>query len=259
VVLSPDRADADDILVCEGLAKRFGGLEAVRAVDLRVARGQIFGIAGPNGAGKTTLFNLISGHTAVSAGRVRFRGQDVTAVPADARFRIGLARTFQAPLVFGSESVLDNALVGAHFGRPHRAWSLRLAGSVRDHAQAALEAVGLGDKRHASAGTLSVFDRKRLMIASALAGDPAVLMLDEPVGGLNASEMEQLEGIVRTVNAAGVTVIIIEHVLKALFALSHRVLVMQHGAMIFEGTPDEVVRDDGVIRSYLGTAGGVDR
>jgi ABC-type branched-subunit amino acid transport system ATPase component len=254
VVVAEANARREQVLTCSGVTKRFGGLEAVCELDLRVERGQIFGIAGPNGAGKTTLFNLISGHLPVTGGTVRFDDRDVTTLAADARFRLGLARTFQAPLVFASESVLDNAVVGAHYGRSHPALSLRWRSGHVAEARAALETVGLADRAYESAAALSLFDRKRLMIASALARDPIVLMLDEPFGGLSPGEIDALVEIVRAINLRGVSIVVIEHVLKALFALAERVLVMHDGKGIFQGPTAEVVRDEAVIRSYLGAA-----
>jgi branched-chain amino acid transport system ATP-binding protein len=237
------------------LSKRYGGLAAVDDLTFSVAEGEVFGIAGPNGAGKTTLFDTITGHAHASGGRIVFNGLDIQDRPSHAICQMGVARTFQIPAVFPEHTVLGNIAVGAYFGRGGRsALGLRFDPQTAARAREAAAFVGLGDRMAAVAGPLSLFDKKRLMIASALATDPRLLMLDEPVGGLNPGETNAILNLVRKVRAAGVTVVLIEHVMRALMSLSDRVMVMNHGRLLFEGTPEDVQRDEEVIRVYLGTA-----
>jgi branched-chain amino acid transport system ATP-binding protein len=245
------------VLRCDGLRKSFGGLAAVRDLEFEVAEGEIYGVAGPNGAGKTTLFNLITGHTRPDAGVVAFRGRDLAGTGAHERFVSGIARTFQTPAAFDSESVLANVAIAAHFGRRRRR-GLRLRGfsaEELDVAEAALERVGLGELAAQPAGTLRVFDKKRLMVASAIVSEPAILLLDEPFGGLSDADIDVFLELVTDINRdLGISVLIIEHVLRALFALSDRLLVMHHGAQIFEGDPREAIKDPLVVESYLGAS-----
>jgi branched-chain amino acid transport system ATP-binding protein len=243
---------AQPALRCAGVSKSFGALSAVRDITFAVARGEILGVVGPNGAGKTTLFNLLSGHLRCDGGSIHLGETDITALPAQQRFRRGLARTFQVPEAFGSQTVFDNALAGAVFGSRAGRLPLRFSHAARGTAEAALSAVGLADRRSQIAGSLSPFDKKRLMIGSALAGEPSILLLDEPFGGLSEDEIDTTEAIVRALNRDGMTIIVVEHVLRALFRLVRHVFVMQHGERIFEGSPEDFMRDETVIASYLG-------
>lgn len=243
------------LLEIVGLTKRYGGLAAVDDLTFRVVPGETFGIAGPNGAGKTTLFDAISGHARANSGRILFRDQEIQERSSHAICHLGLTRTFQIPAVFPEHTVLGNILVGAYFGRrprivPGTGFD---PGSV-EGAEDAASFVGLQHKLGAIAGPLSLFDKKRLMMASAIATDPSLLMLDEPVGGLNPGETDEVLDLVRKVRATGVTVVLIEHVMRALMSISDRVMVMNHGRLLFEGTPGDVQRHEEVIRVYLGTA-----
>jgi branched-chain amino acid transport system ATP-binding protein len=240
------------ILACESLSKAFGGVQAVRGLTFDVADGEIFGIAGPNGAGKTTLFNLISGHLAADDGRVVFRDQDLAGTPPHKRFQRGIARTFQIPMAFDSQSVLENVFVGAYFGGPWRALGLKVPPEALELAQDALRLVGMESAQDELVSRLSPYDKKRLMIASGVAGGATLLLLDEPFGGLNRTEMQTLQDLIGTLNARGITIVLIEHVLRALFAVSARVLIMHHGERIFLGSPKDAVADERVIVSYLG-------
>jgi ABC-type branched-subunit amino acid transport system ATPase component len=247
----PDSA----LLEVAQLSKRFGGLAAVDDLTFSVTDGEVFGIAGPNGAGKTTLFDTITGHARASGGRIVFDGRDIQDRPSHAICQMGVARTFQIPAVFPEHTVLGNIAVGAYFGRSGRSVpGLRFDPQTAERAREAAAFVGLGDRVAVVAGPLSLFDKKRLMIASAIATGPRLLMLDEPVGGLNPGETNAILDLVRKVRAAGVTVVLIEHVMRALMSLSDRVMVMNHGRLLFEGTPEDVQRDEEVIRVYLGTA-----
>lgn len=244
----------DTLLEVSDLSKHYGGLAAVRDLSFSVARGQIFGIAGPNGAGKTTLFDAISGHVRATAGTVTLDGRRIEHLPAHSIVQMGLARTYQIPAVFPGQTVLANAVVGAEFGhRPRLLSTLGFAPSIVDRARASLDFVGLGAREAETAGRLSVFDTKRLMIASALATEPRLMLFDEPVGGLNATEIAAIVELIRRIRESGVTVLLIEHVMTALMALSDRVMIMNHGAKLYEGSPSEVATDAEVVRVYLGT------
>lgn len=243
----------DVVLRVRGVIKRYGGLAAVDGVDFDVREGETFGIAGPNGAGKTTLFDVVTGISRASAGTVEFAGLPIQAASVHRICHLGIARTFQLPSVFDTQTVLANALTGAQFGNGRRWWSaLRSSPEILARAEQELAFVGLADRSAVPAGPLPVFDKKRLMIASALATDPRVLFLDEPFGGLSPSEIDRMLVLLRTVRDRGVTIVLIEHVMRALMALADRVLIMNQGRTLFEGHPDEVRRDPEVIRVYLG-------
>jgi branched-chain amino acid transport system ATP-binding protein len=241
------------IVEVEALTKRFGALAAVNDITFRVEQGETYGIAGTNGAGKTTLFDVISGHARATSGVVRFDGREIQNLPAYAICERGVARTYQVPVVFPSQTVLGNVLVGAFFGH-RRSWptAIRYDSTAIDRAADALAFVGLVDQVGTMASLLSAFDRKRLMLASALATHPRVLMLDEPAAGLNAEEEEQIVALVETAKGSGITVMIIEHVMSVLMRVSDRVLAMHQGARIFEGTPAEFREHPEVMRVYLG-------
>lgn len=244
----------DTLLEVMDLSKHYGGLAAVRDLTFSVARGQIFGIAGPNGAGKTTLFDVISGHARATGGQVRLEGRRIEHLPAHAVVQAGVARTFQIPAVFPGQTVLANAMVGAEFGhRPRLLSTLGFGDAIVTRAREALAFVGLDGREAESAGRLSVFDVKRLMIASAMATEPRLMLFDEPVGGLNTTEIRAISDLIRAVRDAGVTVVLIEHVMSALMSLSDRVMIMNHGAKLYEGSPAEVATDADVVRVYLGT------
>jgi branched-chain amino acid transport system ATP-binding protein len=244
------------ILECEGVSRYFGALAAVNGLTFRVERGQVFGIAGPNGAGKTTLFNLLSGHVPVSAGIIRFNGQPIQHLPPHRICHRGVVRTFQIPQVFSSGTVEENVLVGAYFGRRTGLPGLSFGRDTRLRVDQALALTGLDARRQLPAASVSIFDKKRLMIASALATEPEVLLLDEPVGGLNHDEIEEFIVLIRHLHATGLTILVIEHVMRALMTVSERVLIMHHGEKLAEGTPAEIRSDPNVIRVYLGREAG---
>jgi ABC-type branched-subunit amino acid transport system ATPase component len=248
---------ADALLDVAAVSKRFSGLAAVDDVSLRVARAEIRGIVGPNGAGKTTLFNLVSGLYAVSGGRIRFRGHDVTRAAPHARARLGLGRTYQTPQIFPDLPVFDNVAVGLACRRAPTArealFGRRRARVAAVHAVTeALAAAGLDVDLGRPAGTLAFGEQKRLEIARALAGDPALLLMDEPAAGLTRAEIEALVGLVRTIRDRGVTVALIEHNMRVVMGLCDRVTVLDFGCTLAEGTPDEVRRDPRVVAAYLG-------
>jgi len=238
---------------CEKVNKAYGGLLAVKDLTFSVEPGEIYAIAGPNGAGKTTLFDTISGVSPVTSGTIRFDGQDIQRRRPDSICRLGIARTFQTTVAFDTQTVLTNVLVGSMLGREGTGNpSMRFSEAAVEAALDALEFCDLLDKQGRLASQLTVSERKRLMLATALATRPKLLLLDEPVGGLNRAEREDMVSLVRKVNQAGVTVLLIEHIMKAIQALAGRLLVLHHGEKIAEGPPSEVLRDERVIEVYLG-------
>ena len=237
------------LLELTGVSRSFGGLAAVKAVDLRIESGEIVGLIGPNGAGKTTLFNLITGTFRPNSGSILFDGRDITRLAPHARCRLGIARTFQLVRPFPNLSVLDNVAVGSVYGR-QPASSRRAAEAA---ARETLELLGLGDRAQRLAGSLTLVDRKRLELARALATRPRLLLLDELLAGLNPSEVNAAMDLVRGIRDSGVTIVMVEHLVKALFGVSDRVAVLSAGEKICEGTPEHVAQDARVVDAYLGT------
>jgi branched-chain amino acid transport system ATP-binding protein len=238
-------------LELRGVCKDYGGLRAVADVSTVAQPGAILGIAGPNGAGKTTLFDVVTGLTPATSGDVLLGDVSLNRASVHHRCHVGMARTFQQPTVAGSLTVYENALVACRFGRARDHWT-GLGQDAAADAEQVLRWSGLAPLADEPAELLGVFDRKRLMIATAMAMGPRALLLDEPFGGLNAQEIDQTLELIRAVAAFGVAVVCIEHVMRALVQLADRVLVMHHGAVFFEGTPQEMMRDERVIEIYLG-------
>jgi branched-chain amino acid transport system ATP-binding protein len=236
------------ILEGEGVTKYFGGLAAVSNVDFHVEQGEILGLIGPNGAGKTTLFNLISAALTPKAGAIRFKGVDITGLKPDKICRMGVARTFQAVKVFTTMSVLDNVVLGSFFGRAAHISSADAGKEARE----LLEFVGLSGKEEALAKDLTLANQKRLEVAGALATKPELLLLDEMMAGLNPTEVAHAMELVINIRNKGITVIMIEHVMKAIMSVCERIMVLHHGQKIAEGTPKEIAASQKVIKVYLG-------
>lgn len=240
------------VIECVDVTKSYGGLVAVDHLSFAVEEGEFFAIVGPNGAGKTTLFDTISGHSPATAGQVLFEGAPIQDAPPYDICRRGLVRTFQTTTAFDTQNVLTNVLVAGVYGRSEGIPWWRFDSMARERAIEALEFVGLVDRQREEAGMLPILARKRLMLATALATRPKLLLLDEPVGGLNADEREEFVELVRRVADSGVTVLMIEHVMKAVQALATRMLVLHHGEKLAEGAPSSVLRDERVVEVYLG-------
>jgi len=234
------------LLAVEGVGKRFRGLTAVDNVSFTVAPGAVFAVIGPNGAGKTTLFNMIAGALTLDKGAITFGGQRIDRCNPDEVCRRGIGRTFQLVRPFPALTVEDNVTVG---GLLHRHDVV----AARRRAHEVLWQLDLFDKRHQLASALTLPDRKRLEVARALATDPKLLLLDEVMAGLRPAETDRMVAILTRLNRdTGVTILLIEHVMRAVMALAQRVLVLHHGAAIAEGAPDSVVREPAVVESYLG-------
>jgi branched-chain amino acid transport system ATP-binding protein len=234
------------LLDVQGVGKRFRGLLALDNVSFRVARGSIFAVIGPNGAGKTTLFNIIAGTMAPDRGSVMFEQEHIEGLRPDQICRRGVGRTFQLVRPFPALSVEDNVIIGAMLHRRDRL-------AARAHAHEVLRQLDLFGKRGQIASALTLADRKRLELARALAAGPKLLLLDEVMAGLRPAETDRMVAILTRLNReTGLTILLIEHVMRAVMALAARVLVLHHGAAIAQGAPDIVVRDPAVVQSYLG-------
>ncbi len=230
-----------ETLVTRGLRKSFGGIVAVDGVDLTVREGELMAIIGPNGAGKTTLFNLITGFEKPDAGQVWFLGRDVTGEKPYNLARMGLVRTFQIVKPFRNLSVMQNVLIGC-----------KVRGIGPEVAEESLKAVGLWEKRDLPASLLTHGELKKLELARALAMRPKLLLLDEPLGGLTFSEAEEVTEVIRQANGNGTTVVLVEHRLKETFRIVKRVVVLNQGKVIYDGSPENVSRTEEVVRAYMG-------
>jgi branched-chain amino acid transport system ATP-binding protein len=237
----------EPLLRVEGVVKRFGGFQALGGVSLSVEAGQRFGLIGPNGSGKTTLISCISGTLRNDGGRIVFGGRDITGLPAYQRARLGIARSFQIPRPFGSMTVLENLEVSLDYAARERADG--------DHALAALEIlrlVGLDGKARVASARLTQIEMRKLELARAMAARPSLLISDEAMAGLSSSEVDDLLAILFRLNEAGTTVVMIEHIMRAVMRFSERIAVLDAGLKIAEGPPAEIISDPAVERAYLG-------
>ena len=241
---------SDNVLLrAEGLVKRYGGIAALGGVDLEIRRGEVLGLIGPNGAGKTTFVNCLTRVETPSEGRIWFKGMDLLSLAPHAVSGHGLARTFQVMRPFRSMTVRENVAVGALFGRSTTKRSMSEALEVADET---LRFTGLFSRRDTLALNLTVADSKRLELAKALALDPELLALDEVMAGLNLAEIDAAVELIRQVAARGVTIVVIEHVMKAITALAGRIVVLHQGKKLAEGAPEQVLSDPRVVAAYLG-------
>lgn len=248
------------LLTIQGLSKRFGGLQAVRDVTFEVREGTITSLIGPNGAGKTTVFNLITGIYRPDSGSIRFKGEELAGLRPHEVVERGIARTFQTVRLFANLTCFENVLAGQHCRSRAGVWAsiIRTPGQRREEARvravarACLERVGLWAYRHQPASSLAYGDRKRLEIARALATEPSLLILDEPAGGLNESESQDLMELILAIRASGVTILLIEHDMRVVMGISDEVTVLEQGRVIARGSPEEVQRAPQVIEAYLG-------
>lgn len=234
-----------NILTVENMTKEFGGLRAIDNLSLSIEKNQILGLIGPNGAGKSTAFNCIAGAFAPTKGEITFDGRPITGEKPWNLCKMGLARTFQIVKPFASKSVLYNVTVASFATTGKR----RIA---EEKAVAVLESLNFGDKKDITSGNLTIADRKRLEIAKALATEPKLLLLDEVMAGLRPNEVDEMVEILKSLRDRGITIFVIEHIMRAIMALSDRVVVIQFGKKIAEGTPQEIANNEKVIKAYLG-------
>ena len=245
------------ILEVRRLTKRFGGLTAVAGLDFDLRKGEILGVIGPNGAGKTTTFNIIAGTYDADEGEIRFAGRPILGLPPHRIARLGIMRTFQHNRPFSGMPVLENVMVGAHTRFSANIFSRKASNeerAQRRRAEELVEFVGLAGLRDADVGTLSFGQGRLLEIARALAGEPRVILFDEPAAGLTPAELDRLAGIMRGIAQRGIAVLLIEHDMRFLLPLASRVVVLNFGARIAEGTPQEVRSQPAVMEAYLGDA-----
>ena len=238
-------SDNEYILAGTGVTKRFGGLVAVDHVDIALKKHEILGLIGPNGAGKTTLFNMLSGTMPMTEGELTYHGKVISSPKADAMCKMGIGRTYQICQPFSNLTVLENVMVGS-FIRHHKTQD------ARDAAYDVLKRVGLEKRADAGGSALTLPELKRMEVARALATDPDVLLLDEVIAGLNPTEVDKIMDLIREIRDSGMSIIIIEHVMKAIMNLSDRIVVINQGKKIAEGLPAEIAANEQVIESYLG-------
>ncbi|MBI3329403.1 MAG: ABC transporter ATP-binding protein [Nitrospinae bacterium] len=239
---------AGTLLEVHNVTKRFGGFSALTNVSLQVKDGERFGLIGPNGSGKTTLINCISGTLGADGGRIFFQGEEITALPAYRRTRLGIARSFQIPKPFTSMTVLDNLCIPLEYAA--HAHSHR--DTAASEAMGILRLIGLDAKAHVTSASLTLIEMRKLELARAMAAQPKLLISDEAMAGLSSAEVDEILAILATLNERGITIIMIEHIMRAVMRFSHRIVVLDAGQTIAEGIPDEIVHNKAVEKAYLG-------
>jgi branched-chain amino acid transport system ATP-binding protein len=237
------------ILEGEKVAIDFGGLAALCNVDFHLDQGEVVGLIGPNGAGKTTLLNLISGSLTPTSGVIKFKGEKITGLKRHEICRRGIARTFQSVKLFGNMTVLVNVVLGSLFGTPENPRGLDIEQGARE----ILKFVELSEKQDTIAKDLTLTDQKRLEVARALATKPELLLLDEVMAGLNPTEVTGAVKLIKEINNKGITILMVEHVMRAIMSISDRIIVLHHGEKIADGTPQQIIKDRKVVETYLGT------
>ncbi len=233
------------LLEINNVSKHFGGLKAVDQVSMSIEKGQIYGLIGPNGAGKSTLFNCVAGTYGPTLGTMIYSGKDITRWKPWDICKLGIARTFQVVKPFQTKTVLYNTMVGAFIRTPNRS-------EAEDRSMDVLKSFHLADKAHTLAKNLTIADRKRLEVARAMATEPEMLLLDECMAGLRPNEVDQTLDEIRQIRDRGITIFMIEHIMRAIMSVSDRITVIQFGRKIMDGTPQEVAKDERVIKAYLG-------
>ena len=239
---------AGALLEVEGLNKRFGGFTALNRVSLHVKAGERFGLIGPNGSGKTTLINCVSGALPTDGGRILFEGRDITGLPAYRRTRLGIVRSFQIPKPFTSMTVLENLRIPLEYAAHARSHGTDVASAAMD----ILNTIGLDAKAHLKPAGLTQIEMRKLELARAMAAKPKLLISDEAMAGLSSGEVDDILTILFRLNEQGITIIMIEHIMRAVMRFSERIVVLDAGDRIAEGTPDEIVRNPAVEKAYLG-------
>lgn len=245
----------DTLLECRGVVKRFGALAAVDGVDFDVQRGEVVGVGGPNGAGKTTFFDLVSGLTPVTEGRIRFLERDIVGTPPHRLCHLGMARTFQLNSAFDGMSVFENVLAARVYGRRSDGGWVMTRRSDKEAARALLAEIGLEEIAGDPAAGIAILARKKLMVATALINEPELLLLDEPVGGLTPSEVDAFIDWMLALKARGMTLIFVEHVMRFLTSVADRAVMMHQGGIIYDGLPAGLAADKTVASVYLGSSG----
>lgn len=243
----------NDLLVCSGLSVSFGGIRALHQVDFSIRTGEVLGVFGPNGAGKTTLFNAITGHAPLRSGTIVFDGRPINGLRPDQIFRRKLARTFQLPELIESRTVEANILLGAHFSlEPGPGHVIRFDDSALKATDEAIDLFELGQIRRKRTELTNLYERKLIMLASAYAAKPKLMLLDEPAGGLTESEIATLIERMRDLAGRGITILLIEHVMEVLMGMSTRVLALNQGQVLAEGAPEDIREDERVRQLYFG-------